>query len=45
MQQQTWTNPLLRLCAGLACALTLVACSTSKEEMLPHGEANMLDVW
>ncbi|HHM8665688.1 TPA: TIGR03751 family conjugal transfer lipoprotein, partial [Pseudomonas aeruginosa] len=45
MQQQTWTNPLLRLCAGLACALTLAACSTSKEEMLPHGEANMLDVW
>ncbi|TQC37700.1 TIGR03751 family conjugal transfer lipoprotein, partial [Rhodococcus sp. WS4] len=31
MQQQTWTNPLLHFCAGLACALTLSACSTSKE--------------
>ncbi|MDU0747086.1 TIGR03751 family conjugal transfer lipoprotein, partial [Pseudomonas aeruginosa] len=40
MQQQTWTNPLHRLCT-----LVLAACSTSKEEMLPHGEANMLDVW
>ncbi|HHZ8401391.1 TPA: TIGR03751 family conjugal transfer lipoprotein [Pseudomonas aeruginosa] len=45
MQQQIWTNSLLRLCVGLACALTLSACSTSSEEMLPHGEANMLDVW
>ncbi len=42
MQQQTWTNLLLRLCAGLACTLVLAACSTSKEEM-PEAELIALD--
>ncbi|AMB86014.1 conjugal transfer protein [Pseudomonas agarici] len=35
----------LKLCAGLAIALLASGCSTSKEEMLPHGENTMMDVW
>jgi conjugative transfer region lipoprotein (TIGR03751 family) len=30
---------------ALAIALLVSGCSTSKEEMLPHGDNNMMDVW
>ena len=31
--------------AGLAMTLLVSACSTSKDELLPHGDNTMLDVW
>lgn len=31
--------------AGLAIALLCVGCTTSKEELLPHGDNTMMDVW
>jgi conjugative transfer region lipoprotein (TIGR03751 family) len=31
--------------AGLLLAAVLTGCATSKEQVLPHGEATMLDVW
>ena len=31
--------------AGLAMTLLVSACSTSKDELLPHGDNTMMDVW
>lgn len=42
---QTLTDRRLRPCAWLTIALLASGCSTSKEEMLPHGDATMTDVW
>lgn len=39
------TECCLRVCACLIFVLAASACSTSKEEMLPHGDNNMMDVW
>ncbi|HHK4245191.1 TPA: TIGR03751 family conjugal transfer lipoprotein [Pseudomonas aeruginosa] len=38
---KTWINGL----ALLAMALLLGGCATSKEELLPHDERSMLDIW
>jgi conjugative transfer region lipoprotein (TIGR03751 family) len=38
---RTWTDSL----ALLAIVLTLGGCSTSKEELLPHDDTTMLDIW
>ncbi|MDR9862447.1 TIGR03751 family conjugal transfer lipoprotein [Pseudomonas baetica] len=35
----------LKVCISLIIALLLSGCSTSKDEMLPHGDNTMLDVW
>jgi len=35
----------LKVCISLIIALLLPGCSTSKDEMLPHGDNTMLDVW
>lgn len=45
MYPQTWTKPRLQARAWLVLALILGGCTTDKEELLPHGEANMMDVW
>lgn len=42
---QTLTDRRLQACAWLTIALLASGCSTSKEEMLPHGDATMMDVW
>lgn len=42
---QTLTDRRLPACAWLTIALLASGCSTSKDEMLPHGEATMMDVW
>jgi len=42
---QTLTNRRLQACAWLTIALLASGCSTSKDEMLPHGDATMMDVW
>lgn len=39
--RKTWTNGL----ALLAMALLLSGCATSKEELLPHDDRSMLDIW
>lgn len=37
-----WIKPLL----GVALVgMTLAGCSTDKDEMLPHGDNNMMDIW
>lgn len=38
---KTWTESL----ALLAVALLLGGCATSKEELLPHDDRSMLDIW
>lgn len=38
---RNWTNGL----ALLAIALALGGCATSKDELLPHDDATMLDIW
>lgn len=38
-------NNSLKWGAGLAMTLLVSACSTSKDELLPHGDSTMLDVW
>jgi len=38
---KTWTDGL----ALLAMALMLGGCATSKEELLPHDDITMLDIW
>ena len=45
MYPQTWTKPRLQAGAWLVLALILGGCTTDKDELLPHGEANMMDVW
>jgi len=42
---QTLTDRRLQACAWLTIALLASGCSTSKEEMLPHGDATMMEVW
>lgn len=42
---QTLTDRRLQACAWLTIALLASGCSTSKEEMLPHGAATMIEVW
>ena len=42
---QTLTDRRLQACAWLTIALLASGCSTSKEEMLPHGDATMIEVW
>lgn len=42
---QTLTDRRLQACAWLMIALLTSGCSTSKDEMLPHGDATMMDVW
>ncbi|SDG71640.1 conjugative transfer region lipoprotein, TIGR03751 family [Pseudomonas benzenivorans] len=42
---QTSTDRRLQACAWLTIALLASGCSTSKEEMLPHGGATMMEVW
>ncbi len=39
------TECCLRVCACMVFVLATSGCSTSKEEMLPHGDNNMMDVW
>jgi conjugative transfer region lipoprotein (TIGR03751 family) len=39
--RKTWTDGL----ALLAIALLLGGCATSKEELLPHDNRSMLDIW
>ncbi|WP_313054321.1 TIGR03751 family conjugal transfer lipoprotein [Pseudomonas lopnurensis] len=39
--RKTWTDSL----ALLAVVLTLGGCATSKEELLPHDDTTMLDIW
>ncbi|MGU1062177.1 TIGR03751 family conjugal transfer lipoprotein [Pseudomonas aeruginosa] len=39
--RKTWTDGL----ALLAMALMLGGCATSKEELLPHDDTAMLDIW
>lgn len=39
------TNHGLKLGAYLAIALLASACSTTKGELLPHGDRTMMDVW
>ncbi|ERI54498.1 conjugal transfer protein [Pseudomonas sp. EGD-AK9] len=39
--RKTWTEGL----ALLALALLLGGCATSKEELLPHDDRTMLDIW
>lgn len=39
------TNHGLKLGAYLAIALLASACSTNKDELLPHGDRTMMDVW
>ncbi|PAU66573.1 conjugal transfer protein [Pseudomonas sp. PIC25] len=41
----TLTDRRLPACAWLTLTLLASGCSTSKEEMLPHGESTMRDVW
>lgn len=45
MYPQIWTKPRLQAGAWLVLALILGGCTTNKDELLPHGEANMMDVW
>ena len=42
---QTSTDRRLQACAWLTISLLASGCSTSKEEMLPHGDATMMEVW
>lgn len=39
--RKTWTDGL----ALLAVTLALAGCATSKEELLPHDDTTMLDIW
>lgn len=39
--RKIWTNSLTLL----AVVLTLGGCATSKEELLPHDDTTMLDIW
>ena len=41
MSRHRWTN----YCAVLILALLASACTTSKDELLPHGNQTMMDVW
>src|SRR3990167_1197881 len=41
----TLTDRRLQACAWLTIALLASGCATSKDEMLPHGDATMMDVW
>lgn len=45
MSRLRLTNHGLKLGAYLAIALLASACSTSKDELLPHGDRTMMDVW
>ncbi|NNJ17042.1 TIGR03751 family conjugal transfer lipoprotein [Pseudomonas putida CSV86] len=45
MYPQTLTKPQLQAGAWLVLALVLGGCTTDKDELLPHGQANMMDVW
>lgn len=42
---QTLTDRRLPACAWLTITLLASGCSTSKDEMLPHGDATMMNVW
>lgn len=39
--QQSWTR-IAAVCAGIG---LLGGCATSKEDLMPHGNASMLDIW
>jgi len=39
------TNHALKIGTYLVITLLGAGCSTSKEELLPHGDNNMMDVW
>lgn len=39
----TWTDTTLALL--LAAVTSLTGCATSKEQLLPHGDSTMLDIW
>lgn len=45
MSRLRLTNHGLKLGAYLAIALLASACSTNKDELLPHGDRTMMDVW
>jgi len=45
MPQQRLTNHVLKIAIYLGIALLGAGCSTSKDELLPHGDKNMMDVW
>lgn len=45
MYPQIWIKPRLQARAWLVLALLLSGCTTDKDELLPHGEANMMDIW
>jgi conjugative transfer region lipoprotein (TIGR03751 family) len=40
-----WTDRQARVWLCLALTLILGGCATSKDELLPHGEHDMLDIW
>lgn len=45
MARRRWTNHSLKLGAAMTLVLLISACSTSKDELLPHGNQTMMDVW
>jgi conjugative transfer region lipoprotein (TIGR03751 family) len=47
MARPIWTELRSVQCAltALVAAIVLGGCATNKEQLLPHGEATMLDVW
>ncbi|WP_300731768.1 TIGR03751 family conjugal transfer lipoprotein [Pseudomonas sp.] len=45
MPRRRLINRGLKSGAALAIALLVSACSTSKDELLPHGNNTMMDVW
>ena len=45
MSRRRWTNHRLKSGAAMTFALLISACSTSKDELLPHGNQTMMDVW
>ena len=45
MSRRRWTNHCLKSGAAMTFALLISACSTSKDELLPHGNQTMMEVW
>jgi len=39
-----WIKKMYLLCV-LSAAVVMTGCSTTKEELLPHGNASMMDMW
>lgn len=45
MHRLRLTNHALKIGTYLVIALLGSGCATSKDELLPHGDSNMMDVW